>query len=577
MLQSRLYAWNELLYSPWFFLASIALIPFATYTISSLQFHHALFANKSRKSRDLIIPVVPYWIPFLGHAIPMALDSGAFVAKVMEQFGTDNPVAIRVGTLNFTLVARPEHVQIMFKSSRILSNKPITIYVLNHLLGAPKRILSFYDADDSGLAARARVGSRVKPEDRVYYFQIRTAHKYLSGQHLQSLNERFVATLDRDLDATNVGNDWVEYPDLYKFLQRTVTHSSIETVFGSKLLELNRTFVEDFWEFEANAPNLLHGMPRWLIPGAYRVRDKLLKSFVKWHAYANSHFDCSKVGPDEPDWEPNFGSRLIRTRQDGLLKMEPMNAEARASEDLGLMFGLNANVLPCIFWYILEAMRRPNVLSLLLADVAAATSPETGRIDIQKLGSQPLTQSMYAEVLRLYIAIFALRQGEMSSVSFHNYKLKAEDLAIIYSRTGALDEKAWVQGGRVPKTPLEHFDPERFLISPDSHSWKAPTGKERVEATVDGSVMSGERQFSMNGLAGIWLPFGGGDRMCPGRHYAKTEMIITLALLFNKFDVELLMADTSPVQPNMRFAPFGSLPPICALPFRIRRKAGPVV
>ena len=67
-----------------------------------------------------------------------------------------------------------------------------------------------------------------------------------SGQHLDCLNERFLETLGRDLDAMNIGDDWVEYPDLYRFLQLTVTRSSIETVFGSRLLELNPSFVEDF-------------------------------------------------------------------------------------------------------------------------------------------------------------------------------------------------------------------------------------------------------------------------------------------------------------------------------------------
>lgn len=226
----------------------------------------------------------------------------------------------------------------------MLSNKSVTLFVLDHLLGASKKIISFYDADNSGMASKPHVRSKVKPEDRVFYFQIRTAHRYLAGQHLSSLNERFMATLDRDLDAMDIGHDWVSYPDLYRFLQLTVTHSSIETVYGSKLLELNPTFVEDFWEFEANAPNFLHAMPRWLIPRAYRVREKLINAFVKSHAYANSHFDCSKIGPEEPEWEPHFGSRLIRTRQDHMLKMQPMDARARASEDLGLMFGYVASL-----------------------------------------------------------------------------------------------------------------------------------------------------------------------------------------------------------------------------------------
>lgn len=554
-------ACNLIIHHPQILLALIALIPLATYVITTIQFHYTLFVNKRRHS-DRGVPVLPYWIPYLGHAIPMALDSASFVSGLMRRFGTGSPMSIRVGPKTFTLVANPEHVQTLFKKSRLLSNKSVTVFVLDYLLGASKKVISFYNADNSGMAAKAHAGSHVKQEDRVFYFQIRTAHKYLSGQHLHSLNDRYLATLDRDLEAKDIGQDWVEYPDLYKFLQSTVTRASIETVFGSALLELNPSFIDDFWEFEANAPNFLHGMPRWLIPKAYSTREKLISAFMRMHAYASTRSDCSKTGPEDPDWEPALGSKLIRTRQEHMLKMGPMDDRARACEDLGLMFGLNANVLPCIYWYIVEAMRTPDLLNRLLAEVQSSTSAETGKFDIQQLSNQPLTQSTLAETLRLYIAIFTLRHGDIGPVQFGGYELKTEDLAIIYSRTGALDAEAWAQSGRRSVVPLDRFDAERFLIDSDSLA---------IDDQDSGDSIEG-RKFSMAGLAGLWLPFGGGDRMCPGRHYAKTEMMGTLALLFTKFDVELLMADTSEVKPNLGFAPFGSLPPTRELPFRMRRK-----
>ena len=241
--------------------------------------------------------------------------------------------------MRFVLISRAEHIQTVFKNSRMLSNKPVTTFVLDNLMGSSKKVLSYYDADNSGMAAKPRAGSNVKPEDRIFYHQIRTAHKYLSGQHLHSLNERFQTTLDRELKAMSIGNEWVEYPDLYRFLQLTVTRSSIETVYGTKLLELNPTFVEDFWKFEVNSPKFLRAMPRWMIPGAYRVRDRLVRSFMKLHAHASKHYDPSKLGPEDPDWEPHYGSKLIRSRQNCMLNMEPMDAEDRACEDLGLMFG----------------------------------------------------------------------------------------------------------------------------------------------------------------------------------------------------------------------------------------------
>jgi cytochrome P450 len=210
-------------------------------------------------------------------------------------------------------------------------------------------------------------------------------------------------------------------------------------------------------------------------------------------------------------------------------------------------------------------MRRPDVLKRLLAGVDNSTSNETGKIDIQRLSSQPLTQSMVVETLWLYSAIFTLRHGDLGPVQFGGYELKPKDIAIIYSRTSALDAEAWAQGGRSSNVPLEQFGAERCLIDNDNHAMD-----------VQGSdCPTRDRNFSMDGLAGILLPFGGGDRMCPGRHYARTEMMRTLAVLFSKFDVELLMEDegTSKVQPNLGFVPFGSLPHTCELPFRNRRKA----
>ena len=82
-LANLFHACNALLHHPWMLLVFITLIPLVTYTISSFQFRYAMFVNRNRKYTDRMIPVVPYWIPFLGHAIPMAIDTGAFIDKVV--------------------------------------------------------------------------------------------------------------------------------------------------------------------------------------------------------------------------------------------------------------------------------------------------------------------------------------------------------------------------------------------------------------------------------------------------------------------------------------------------------------
>jgi hypothetical protein len=107
---------------------------------------------------------------------------------------------------------------------------------------------------------------------------------------------------------------------------------------GSKILDMCPTIVEDFWTFDSNVPNFLPCIPRWLTPEAYPNRDHLLRMIKEWHAYAHRHSDCSKIIPEDPEWDLYFGLKLVKARQEYALKKEPMTAEARVTEDLGLMF-----------------------------------------------------------------------------------------------------------------------------------------------------------------------------------------------------------------------------------------------
>lgn len=72
----------------------------------------------------------------------------------------------------------------------------------------------------------------------------------------------------------------------------------------------------------------------------------------------------------------------------------------------------------------------------------------------------------------------------------------------------------------------------------------------------------GGPEFSMSGMTGLWIPYGGGPRACPGRHFAKREIMVTCALMISMFDVEILADEEA----------LGTLRPADKVPFRIRRR-----
>ena len=114
-----------------------------------------------------------------------------------------------------------------------------------------------------------------------------------------------------------------------------------------------------------------------------------------------------------------------------------------------------------------------------------------------------------------------------------------------------MDPVQWQSKDDPNAKPVHEFWTERFLQ-------KSPSGDKLV--------------FSLKGRANSWLPYGGGQRMCPGRHFAKLEMLSSLAIMLTLFDVEI--ADTVSKIPakSMEGFGFGALWPKEKLPVRMRRR-----
>ena len=236
------------------------------------------------------------------------------------------------------LVGDPKHANIFFKSTPGLASNVGVVQAMKNVLGTPSHVLPLYSEDDSGQLAIRVPGSKTPNEYRIRYFHGRAAHHFLAGRSGIWLGERYMEILVRNIEAdTSVGNEWVEFTDLSTFTQNLVFPASTESLCGSALLSLNPTLTEDFWAFERIIPQLLK-FPRWLSPSAYRKRDKVLSMIKRWHAYGNERVDCSKVGNEDPVWEPFLGSKYVRERQRFLQGIDMMDADGRASEDLGLLF-----------------------------------------------------------------------------------------------------------------------------------------------------------------------------------------------------------------------------------------------
>ena len=224
-------------------------------------------------------------------------------------------------------------------------------------------------------------------------------------------------------------------------------------------------------------------------------------------------------------------------------------------------------------WFIYEIYRDPTLLSRVRSEITSAViDPTTSSIpakpfDLNKLVNGPLLQSIYAETLRLRMSIMSVRSPESSSFKLGPWLFHRGDSIAIFSTAVGMNKDFWNETDSKGRDhPTEEFWADRFVLYPDdptSGPLKQPVP--RKEKVTDPT-------FTMDGTAGSWIPYGGGVRMCPGRTFAKQEMMASLAFLATYFDVELMVDKDFKLKPDMSYYMMGGMPPERKVPFRIRRR-----
>lgn len=152
----------------------------------------------------------------------------------------------------------------------------------------------------------------------------------------------------------------------------------------------------------------------------------------------------------------------------------------------------------------------------------------------------------------------------------------------IPSLTGGMNKDVWNAGTEEEPHPIDKFWEERFLVypdKPDSGPLRQKGGtscsdrQEPVECSSAPAKSLSEPTFSLKGLNGAYIPFGGGPGICPGRSFAKQEVVCTFAKLALTYDMELQVSKGWEPKMDTAFFPLGSLPPKQKVPFRIRRRS----
>jgi cytochrome P450 len=152
-------------------------------------------------------------------------------------------------------------------------------------------------------------------------------------------------------------------------------------------------------------------------------------------------------------------------------------------------------------WTCFLIAARPEKMERMAAEAASLNGNAPGYEELSRL---KYTRTVVEEVMRLYPPVWVLSRTAMEDDWIGDHRIAAGSEILIFPYITHRHPRWW--------TEPENFRPERF--APENSSSRPRYA---------------------------YLPFGAGPRTCVGLNFAITEILVVLAMLFERFRVELAM------------------------------------
>jgi cytochrome P450 len=258
--------------------------------------------------------------------------------------------------------------------------------------------------------------------------------------------------------------------------------------------------------------NVLFELPLWMpTPGNVRLKraiaelDRVVDGFIaagRARAEPGNDLLSTMIAAQDED-----GSQM----SDRQLRDEAMTLYLAGHETTALTLAWA--------WYLIS--RHPEVEEKLAAEWRAALAGRSpGAEDLAKL---PYTSAVISESMRLYPPVYALGREATRDLEIGGYRVK-RGYTVLMSQ--------WVSH----RDPKYFPDPERFY----------------PERWADGLAQRIPKY--------AYYPFGGGQRMCVGSHFALMEATILLATVGQRWRFTLESDAVIDVKPQITLVPIAGIP-----------------
>ncbi len=238
---------------------------------------------------------------------------------------------------------------------------------------------------------------------------------------------------------------------------------------------------------------MLNLLPLWVYRSAIAARNRLAAKFLQYHTSGDYKQGSAYVRR----WTAHFVARGIP-------------AEDIARFHNGGLFALVANTVPSAYWMVYRVFSDSVAARECREEVLRAVSVAENKdetqvctIDAKSIkNSCPTLISTFQEVFRVHGMANSVRIANEDHLLDGKYLIKKGGMVMMPARVQHHLKEVWGED-------VDDFDHRRFIRKP---------GEPRPNPVA-------------------FRGFGGGTTLCPGRHFATTEILLFAAMLLLRFDL----------------------------------------
>ncbi|EJD41764.1 cytochrome P450 [Auricularia subglabra TFB-10046 SS5] len=430
--------------------------------------------NQSRWSNEP--PMLPYAVPFVGHALSFGRSAQKMIRQGAKQFPGHQPYSLMMFGKRVYIFTSPKDANIIYRKSKALAFLPLVETLVAHAWGISK--------DGMNKLSSTEEGDSLFQNAHAFY---RDSLK--EGPQLDLLTLNFLKYVRLELEAWFKKADGItQEANLRAWSRALLGAASTNAVMGPFILEKYPDFLADVWAVERGFFYYVNRIPRFLVNERYAARDRVMAAFAAYLSDETNRKD---------------GAPMIWDREDQM-HAKGMQLLDRARYTYSAYAALQTNSIPnssALLWHLFGDRA-------LLARVRAELEPVfdgkpyiTTLEQVAALQTRcPLLRACFDETLRLYSPAASNRRVVEDTV-VSGYLLKA-------GRHVILPAFAHHQSDVFGDEPAR-FRPDRFLPGGGADA-------KQVRA------------------------FGGGVSLCSGRYFASNEVLSYAAQVVWRCDVEML-------------------------------------